>query len=100
MKALILAGGFATRLRPLSCASPKTLFPIVNKPLLQWIFEGLAEDGVTEAILAVNALTQFHIRQQKPPKCGLKVRFSIDPPKKPLGNRRTHKESRETIGPR
>jgi mannose-1-phosphate guanylyltransferase len=98
VKALILAGGFATRLRPLSCARPKTLFPIVNKPLLQWIFEGLAEDGVTEAILAVNALTQFHIRQQKPPKCGLKVRFSIDPPKKPLGTGGPIKKAEKLIG--
>ena len=100
MKALILAGGFATRLRPLSCARPKTLFPIVNKPLLQWIFEGLAEDGVTEAILAVNALTQFYIRQQKPSKCGLKVRFSIDPPKKPLEQADPLKKAEKLIGPR
>ncbi len=98
MKALILAGGFATRLRPLSCARPKTLFPIVNKPLLQWIFERLAQDGLDEAILAVNALTQFYIRQQKPPKCGLKVRFSIDPPKKPLGTGGPIKKAEKLIG--
>lgn len=61
------------------------LFPIVNKPLLQWTFERLAKNGIEEAILAVNALTQFYIRQYRPPKCGLKVRFSIDPPKMPLG---------------
>jgi mannose-1-phosphate guanylyltransferase len=82
---VILAGGFATRLRPLSCSRPKTLFPIVNKPLLQWIFEGLAVNGVEEVILAVNALTQFHIKQQKPSKCGLKIKYAIDPPKTPLG---------------
>ena len=98
MKALILAGGFATRLRPLSCARPKTLFPIVNKPLLQWIFERLAEGGVDEAILAVNALTQFYIRQQRPPKCGLKIRFSIDPPKKPLGTAGPVKKAEKLIG--
>ncbi|MEM3441204.1 MAG: sugar phosphate nucleotidyltransferase, partial [Candidatus Bathyarchaeia archaeon] len=46
MKAVILAGGFATRLRPLSCTRPKTLFPIVNKPLLQWIFERLARTDI------------------------------------------------------
>jgi mannose-1-phosphate guanylyltransferase len=98
VKALILAGGFATRLRPLSCSRPKTLFPIVNKPLLQWIFERLARDGVNEAILAVNALTQFYIRQQKPPKCGLKVKFSIDPPKKPLGTAGPVKKAEKLIG--
>ncbi len=95
---MILAGGFATRLRPLSCARPKVLFPIVNKPLLQWTFERLANNGVDEAILAVNALTQFYIRQQKPPKCGLKVRFSIDPPKMPLGTAGPIKKAEKLIG--
>lgn len=98
MKALILAGGFATRLRPLSCARPKTLFPIVNKPLLQWIFERLSASGVDEAILAVNALTQFYIRQQKPSKCGLRVHFSIDPPKMPLGTAGPIKKAEKLIG--
>jgi len=98
LKALILAGGFATRLRPLSCTRPKTLFPIVNKPLLQWIFERLANNGVDEAILAVNALTQFYIRQNRPPKCGLKVKFSIDPPKTPLGTAGPVKKAEKLIG--
>ncbi|MCL2358545.1 NDP-sugar synthase [Candidatus Bathycorpusculum sp.] len=98
MKALILAGGFATRLRPLSCSRPKTLFPIVNKPLLQWIFERLVHDGVDEAILAVNALTQFYIRQQKPPKCGLRVHFSIDPHKSPLGTAGPIRKAEKLLG--
>jgi mannose-1-phosphate guanylyltransferase len=98
LKAVILAGGFATRLRPLSCARPKTLFPIVNKPLLEWIFEGLAENGVDEAILAVNALTQFHIKQQHPRKHGLKIKFSIDPPKTPLGTAGPVKKAEKLIG--
>lgn len=98
LKALILAGGFATRLRPLSCTRPKTLFPIVNKPLLTWIFERLAESGVDEAILAVNAITQFYIRQYRPPKCGLKIKFSIDPPKMPLGTAGPIKKAEQLIG--
>jgi len=98
LKAVILAGGFATRLRPLSCARPKTLFPIVNKPLLEWIFEGLSNNGVNEAVLAVNALTQFHIRQQHPPRHGLKIKFSIDPPKTPLGTAGPVKKAENLIG--
>src|SRR4030043_1311925 len=85
MKALILAGGFGTRLRPLSCTRPKSLFPIVNKPLLQWIFERLARDGVNEALLAVNRLTGFYIKEQRIPRRGITVRYSHDPPRKPLG---------------
>ena len=85
LKAVILAGGFATRLRPLSCTRPKTLFPIVNKPLLQWIFERLARDGVNEAVLAVNRLTGFYIKDHRIPRRGITVRYSHDPPRKPLG---------------
>ena len=98
LKAVILAGGFATRLRPLSCSRPKTLFPIVNKPLLEWIFEHLANNGADEAILAVNALTQFYIRQQKLPRHGLKVRYSIDPPRMPLGTAGPVKKAEKLIG--
>jgi mannose-1-phosphate guanylyltransferase len=98
LKAVILAGGFATRLRPLSCSRPKTLFPIVNKPLLQWIFEGLAANDINEAVLAVNALTQFHIKQQKPPRCGLKIKYAIDPPKTPLGTAGPIKNAEKHIG--
>ncbi len=98
VKALILAGGFATRLRPLSCTRPKTLFPIVNKPLLQWIFERLSKDGVDEAILAVNALTKFYIKQTKIPKQGLKIKFSVDPPKKPLGTGGPIKKAEKLLG--
>jgi mannose-1-phosphate guanylyltransferase len=85
LKAVILAGGFATRLRPLSCTRPKTLFPLVNKPLLEWIFERLAKNDVTEVILAVNKLTEFYIKQQRIARSGLKIKYSHDPPKTPLG---------------
>jgi mannose-1-phosphate guanylyltransferase len=98
LKALILAGGFATRLRPLSCTRPKSLFPIVNKPLLQWTFERLSKSGVDKAVLAVNALTQFYIKQNHPAKSGLKIEFSIDPPKKPLGTAGPIKKAEKLIG--
>ena len=98
MKAVILAGGFATRLRPLSCTRPKTLFPIVNKPLLQWIYERLSKNDVSEAILAVNQLTEFHIRQQRIPKSGLTVKYSHDPPKMPLGTAGPIKKAEKLIG--
>jgi len=98
LKALILAGGFATRLRPLSCSRPKTLFPIVNKPLIEWTFERLFNNGVEEAILAVNALTQFYFKQQRPHRYGLKIKFSIDPPKMPLGTAGPVKKAEKLFG--
>ena len=98
MKALILAGGFGTRLRPISCSRPKTLFPIINKPLLEGIFERLSENNITEAIMAVNSLTEFYIRKQKLKKHGLKIRYSIDPPKRPLGTAGPIKKAEKLIG--
>jgi mannose-1-phosphate guanylyltransferase len=95
---LILAGGFGTRLRPLSCTRPKTLFPIVNKPLLQWIFERLAKNDVNEAILAVNLQTEFYIKRHLIPKYGLKIRYSIDPPKMPLGTGGPIKKAEKLLG--
>ena len=98
MKAVILAGGFGTRLRPISCSRPKTLFPIINKPLLEGIFERLSENKITEAIMAVNSLTEFYIKKQKIKKHGLKIRYSIDPPKRPLGTGGPIKKAEKLIG--
>jgi mannose-1-phosphate guanylyltransferase len=98
MKALILAGGFGTRLRPLSCTRPKTLFPIINKPLLQWIFERLAKNNIEEAILAVNQQTELYIKQQRIPKYGLSVKYSHDPPRMPLGTGGPIKKAEKLIG--
>ena len=98
LKALILAGGFGTRLRPLSCTRPKTLFPIVNKPLLQWIYERLGRNNIQEAILAVNGLTAFYIKKQRIPKYGLRIKYSIDPAKKPLGTGGPIKNAERLIG--
>jgi mannose-1-phosphate guanylyltransferase len=95
---LILAGGFGTRLRPISCTRPKILFQIINKPLLQWTFERLAKNNITEAILAVNHQTEVYIKQNKIPKCGLKVTYSRDPLGKPLGTGGPIKKAEKLVG--
>jgi len=95
---LILAGGFGTRLRPLSCTRPKILFPIVNKPLLQWTFERLAKNMIKEAILAANLQTEVFIKQHRIPKCGLRITYSRDPLKKPLGTGGPIKKAEKLLG--
>ena len=54
-KALILAGGLGTRLRPLTDAIPKCLVPIGGRPLLDYWVECLAEAGIAEARINTHA---------------------------------------------
>ncbi|MEV5986231.1 glucose-1-phosphate thymidylyltransferase [Streptomyces sp. NPDC052051] len=48
MKALVLAGGSGTRLRPFSYSMPKQLIPIVNTPVLEYVLRNILDLGVTE----------------------------------------------------
>ena len=43
MKALILAAGYATRLRPLTDSIPKMLLPLAERPLLDYLLDRLRE---------------------------------------------------------
>lgn len=54
MKALILVGGYGTRLRPLTLTCPKPIVEFCNKPMLIHQMEALVKVGVTEIILAVS----------------------------------------------
>lgn len=56
MKAMILAAGYGTRLRPLTYTLPKPLFPVSNKPLIAAIVEGLLQAGVDEIVVNLHHL--------------------------------------------
>lgn len=53
MKAVILAGGEGTRLRPLTLGTPKPVVPVVDRPLLQHQLDLLATVGVREVVFSV-----------------------------------------------
>jgi glucose-1-phosphate thymidylyltransferase len=53
MKALLLAGGAGTRLRPFSHSMPKQLIPIANRPVLEHVLENIRALGVTETAVVV-----------------------------------------------
>jgi len=54
MKALIAAGGRATRLRPITWTTNKHLIPLANKPMLQHAIEKIVEAGIKDIIINVN----------------------------------------------
>jgi NDP-sugar pyrophosphorylase family protein len=76
MKAIVLAGGLGTRLRPLSFSIPKPLLPVGEKPILEIILKNLVSNGVSEVILAVGyraELLRAYVSQVRIK--GLKIHF-------------------------
>ena len=47
-KAVILCGGYETRMLPVSKSVPKTMLPVVDKPIIHYIIEELADAGIEE----------------------------------------------------
>ena len=54
MRGIVIAGGFGTRLRPLTLSRPKPLMPLVNAPLLEYQLGYLKQAGITEVCFATN----------------------------------------------
>lgn len=51
MKAIVMAGGFGTRIQPLTSSLPKPMLPILNKPMMEYIISKLKMVGITEIAL-------------------------------------------------
>jgi mannose-1-phosphate guanylyltransferase/phosphomannomutase len=61
VKAVIMAGGEGTRLRPLTSNAPKPMMPLVNEPMMEHIVRLLAQHGFDEIVVTV-AFMANHIR--------------------------------------
>lgn len=61
MQGLILAGGLATRLRPLTLVTNKHLLPIYNKPMIYYPLQALQRAGIKETLITTSgeAIAQF-----------------------------------------
>ena len=53
MFAVVLVGGFGTRLRPLTNDVPKPMLPVLHRPMIVHLVERLAAAGVTDVVLAL-----------------------------------------------
>lgn len=85
MRAVLMAGGSGTRLRPLTCDLPKPMVPILNRPIAEHIINLLKRHNITEIIATLHYLPDvmqeyFHNGQQ----FGVQMTYSIEEDQ-PLG---------------
>jgi mannose-1-phosphate guanylyltransferase/phosphomannomutase len=84
MKAVVMAGGEGTRLRPLTSNQPKPMVPIVGKPCMEHIIELLRDHGLNEIVVTVAFLPQS-IRSYfgDGSSLGVEIEYSVE--ETPLG---------------
>jgi NDP-sugar pyrophosphorylase family protein len=80
LKAMILAAGMGTRLRPMTDERPKCLMPLAGRPLLEWTLRWLKEHGVTECIINLHHLPE-RVREfvGDGSQFGIEVHYSFEP---------------------
>lgn len=80
MDAVILVGGFGTRLRPLTLSVPKPLLPVGNVPIVERILASLERASVTRAVLALGFKPEPFLAAFPDGRCGgVKLEYAVEP---------------------
>ena len=84
MKAILLLGGFGTRLRPLTDHTPKQMLPVCGRPMLEWVCEHLARHGVSELVLSLGYRADAFIEAYPRGRIG-RLAYRVAVEREPLG---------------
>ena len=80
MHAVVLVGGFGTRLRPLTLTTPKPLLPIANVRQLEHLIASLGVAGVTEVVLAIGFKPEPFLQAFPDGVCaGIPIHYAVEP---------------------
>ena len=82
-EAIVLAGGFGTRLRSMVTDLPKPMAPVAGRPFLEYILDDLAAQGIQHAILAVGHLRHTIMEHFGSSYAGMRLSYSEEV--EPLG---------------
>lgn len=80
MRAVVLVGGFGTRLRPLTNHSPKPMLPVGHRPMIELLVDRLARGGVTDVVLALGFKPEPFMEAFPDGKCGdVNLTYAVEP---------------------
>ena len=80
MRAVVLVGGFGTRLRPLTCHRPKQMLPIVHRPMLDHVVGHLVDHGIEDVVLSLGFRADTFAAGYPDSTCaGARVHYAVEP---------------------
>ncbi len=80
MRAVVLVGGFGTRLRPLTNSVPKPMLPVGHVPIIERLIDNLVRGGVTDVTLALGFRPEPFIEAFPDGTCaGATLRYAVEP---------------------
>lgn len=80
MRAIVLVGGFGTRLRPLTLTLPKQMLPVVHTTMLERVVGTLGESGVTDVVLSLGYRPDTFVDAYPHGSCaGVALHYAVEP---------------------
>ena len=80
MKAVVLVGGFGTRLRPLTVTTPKQMLSVVDRPMIEYVISTLKRAGVSEVTLALGYKEDVFRAAYPDAVCGgVSLSYAVEP---------------------
>ncbi|RME79635.1 MAG: nucleotidyl transferase [Chloroflexi bacterium] len=96
MKAVVMAGGVGSRLRPLTIERPKPMVPLVNKPVMAHILDLLKRHNITEVVVTLQYLaTLIQDYFSDGSSLGMKIHYRVE--ETPLGTAGSVKRAQDLL---
>ena len=96
MKAVVMAGGEGSRLRPLTIGRPKPMVPMVSKPVMGHILDLLKRHGITEVVITLHFMPEvIQSYFGDGSGTGMKIHYAIE--EQPLGTAGSVKNAQEFL---
>ena len=83
IKAVLMAGGKGSRIRPLTLSRPKPLIPVANRPMIEYIVGKIKKSGFNELVVTLSYLKSQIKKLLKKKYPDLNIKYSVE--KNPLG---------------